>query len=575
MKKILLLEDNAVDVDLVSRELKKKWPDVALKVVSRLSEARALLKNDSVFDIAIFDLKLPDGNGMELLTELRSKDFQIPIIIYTSTGSEEAVTAALKLGANDYIPKKFGYEKQLPDQIEFTLNQSLKYKKTLNVLYIEHHKADIELTNHYLKKHAPHIHITNVLNGDIALSVLPKNRSLPCEYDLILLDYKLPGLNALEIIKIIRQERKLFIPIVIVTGQGDELIAAKALKLGADDYVVKKEQYLLHLPSVIMSSYQHRELERQQHALIQSELKFRLLADYSSVWEYWIDQHREYIYNSPICEQTTGYKHQDFVKNKDLLTDITLPEYQTLVAEHFCENGTDVQKPIEFKIKALDGSVKWISHFCRAVYDEDKNYLGQRGVNRDITEHKEQLKMLLKLNKAITNSSDIIFMTDVEGFITYINPVFTEKYGYAPDEIVGKKTPGVLNSGTHPKEVYIKFWNDLKHRRSIDTFHFINKCKDGKLIDIEASASAIVDENNVIIGFIGIQRDITKRKHAEKALADSEEKHRLYVNKAPQGIFITDLEGNYIDVNPAACRMTGYSRKELFTMSLANLVAPE
>ena len=410
MKKILLLEDNYFDADLVSRELKKQWPDVELKVANTIAEARALIKDDSVFDIAIFDLKLPDGNGMELLTELRNKDIQTPIIIYTNNGSEEVVATALKLGANDYISKKIGYEKLLPEQIEFTLNQSLKYKKILNVLYIEHHKADVELTNHYFKKHAPHIYITNVSDGDIALGILPKNRSLPCEYDLILLDYKLPGLNALEIIKIIRQERKLFIPIVIVTGQGDETIAAKALKIGADDYVVKKEHYLLHLPSVIMSSYQHRELERQQHALKQSELKFRLLANYSSEWEYWVDQNREYIYNSPICEQTTGYKHQDFVNNKDLLRNIVLPEHHTLVDKHFCKNSIDLQEPIEFKIKALDGSIKWISHFCRPVYDDDKNYLGQRGVNRDITAKKraEQVQnIILNISNASQTEMDL------------------------------------------------------------------------------------------------------------------------------------------------------------------------
>ncbi|WP_372792196.1 PAS domain S-box protein [Lutibacter sp.] len=573
MKKILLLEDNSFDADLVSRELKKKWPDVDLKVVRRLSEARALFTDDSVFDIAIFDLKLPDGNGMELLTELRNKDFQTPIIIYTSKGSEEVVATALKLGANDYISKKLGYEKLLPEQIEFTLVQTLKYKKILNVLYIEHHKADVELTNHYLKKHAPHIHIKNVSDGDIALGILPKNRSLPCEYDLILLDYKLPGLNALEIIKIIRQERKLFIPIVIVTGQGDETIAAKALKIGADDYVVKKEQYLLHLPSVIMSSYQHRELERQQHALKQSELKFRLLADYSSEWEYWVDQHREYIYNSPICEQTTGYKPLDFVKNKDLLRDIALPEYKTLVAEHFSKNISELHDPIEFKIKTLDGSIKWISHFCRPVYDDDKNYLGQRGNNRDITVFKQQVETLLKLNKAINNSSDIIFMTDVEGVITYINPVFTEKYGYTPDEIVGKETPRILKSGTHPEEIYTNFWKNIQQKKSIDSFQFINKCKDGKLIDIEASANPIIDENGKISGFIGIQRDITQRKLADKALKESEEKHRLYVTNAPEGIFITNFEGQYLEVNEAACKMTGYAKDELLSLTIEDLIS--
>lgn len=575
MKKILLLEDNSFDADLVSRELNKYWPDVALKVVNRISEARALITDDSVFDIAIFDLKLPDGNGMELLTELRSKAFQIPIIIYTSAGSEEAVTTALKGGANNYISKKLGYEKLLPEQIEFTLNQALINRKHLKVLYIEHHKADIELTNHYFKKNAPHIHITNVSDGDLALNILPKNRSLQSEYDLVLLDYKLPGLNALEIIKIIRQDRKLFIPIVIVTGQGDESIANEALKLGADDYVVKKEHYLLRLPSVIMSSYKLRELERQQHALKQSELKFRLLADYSSEWEYWVDPDREYIYNSPICEQITGFKHEDFVNNKNLLKEITLPEYRTLVAEHFNEYELDTHNPIEFKIKALDGSIKWISHFCRAVYDEDKNYLGQRGVNRDITVFKQHVDSLLKLNKAINNSSDIIFMTNVEGVITYINPVFTEKYGYTSNEVIGKTTPRILKSGTQPIDAYSKFWGNLKQKKSVIGFQFINKCKDGKLIDIEASANPIVDENGKITGFIGIQRDITQRKIAEKALADSEEKHRLYVNKAPQGIFITDLEGNCIDVNPAACRMTGYTKKELFTMSIANLIVPE
>ncbi|MBI9041529.1 PAS domain S-box protein [Lutibacter sp.] len=575
MKKILLLEDNSFDADLVSRELKKKWPNVELVLASKLSEARDLFTDDTIFDIAIFDLKLPDGNGMELLTELRNKNFQTPIIVYTSIGSEEAVITAIKSGANNYISKKFDYEKSLPEQIEFTLKQSLKYKKSLNVLYIEHHKADIELTNHYLQKHAPHIHITNVSDGDIALSLLPKNSNLPCEYDLILLDYKLPGLNALEIIKIIREERKLFIPIIIVTGQGDEAIAAEALKIGVDDYVVKKEQYLLRLPSIIMNSYQHREIERQQHALKQSELKFRLLADYSSEWEFWVDQQKEYIYNSPVCEQTSGYTHQDFVKNKDLLVDITLPEYRDLVSEHFSKNLTDIHEPIEFKIKALDGSIKWISHFCRPVYDDDKNYLGQRGVNRDITVFKQQVKLLLKLNKAISNSSDIIFMTDAEGIINYINPVFTEKYGYNSDEIIGKTTPRILKSGNHPEVIYNHFWDNLKQKKSVVDFQFINKCKDGKLIEIEASANPIIDERGEISGYIGIQRDITQRKLANKALLESEEKHSLYVSHAPQGIFIANLDGKYIDVNPEACKMTGYSKEELLSMSLPNLIAPE
>ena len=51
----------------------------------------------------------------------------------------------------------------------------------------------------------------------------------------------------------------------------------------------------------------------------------------------------------------------------------------------------------------------------------------------------------------------------------------------------------------------------------------------------------------------------------------SEEKYRTYINNAPEGVFIADSSGKYIDVNPAACKMTGYSREELLTLSISEL----
>ena len=388
MKKILLLEDNALDADLVCRELKRKWPNVEINIARKLEDARKLFLNDTIFDVAIFDLKLPDGNGMDLLSELRGKKFTTPIIVFTSVGTEEIATIALKAGANDYISKKPGYHKQIPEQIEFTLKHTQENGKHLNVLYVEHHKADIDLTNLYLKKYAPHIHITPISNGDTALTMLPKTTNFSVEYDVVLLDYKLSGLNALEIIKVIRQERKLIIPIVVVTGQGNESIAVEALKIGANDYVVKQDNYLLHLPSILMNVYQKKELERQKQALKQSETKFRLLADFTSDWEYWITPDKEYIYNSPICKQTTGYQHKDFLKNKNLLTEITHPYFKEIVSNHFALKKESIHKPIEFKIITANGNEKWISHICRAVFDDDGTYLGRRGVNRDITNQK-------------------------------------------------------------------------------------------------------------------------------------------------------------------------------------------
>lgn len=646
MQKILLLEDNPQDANLVGREVISRWPGVELITVSHLAEARKLLHDKSNFDVALFDLNLPDGNGMDLLSELREKNCQIPIIIFTSDGSEGIAITALKIGANDYIPKKVGFHKRIVTQIEFTLNQSLVSMQHLSVLYVEHNKADVDLTQHYFKKHAPNIHLTVVPNGDEVLKLLPKQGDALNNFDILLLDYNLPGLNALEISKTIRQERKLSIAIVIVTGQGDEKIAVEALKIGIDDYIVKSKNYLIHLPSTITSAYRRRELERQKRALILSETKYRLLADYASDWEYWINPEGEYIYISPVCEKTSGYSPAAFMKNKNLLIEITLPEYRAIVKEHIENQIEELHAPIEFQILSADGQEKWISHFCRPVYDDNNNYLGKRGVNRDITERKqaelellqsevrfkrlfddlgdavfvtvsggadmgkilevntsaikqtgysreELLKMniihdlsvpnsgtevssedsdrkllsgdtvnymekkrrkngeeywteiiitpieyngklaglsinrditerkqaeevLLKMNKAINNAGDIIFITDREGIITFINPEFTRMYGYTQEEVVGKTTPGILKSGDFKKEELEYFWNALLNNQNLPTNVYRNKCKDGKLIDIESSVDTIVDENNDVVGFIAIQRDISDRKRAEK-----------------------------------------------------------
>jgi len=443
MYKILLLEDNVTDIDLISREIKSHWPDVDMTTVSRVAEAKELLLGKPVYDVALFDLKLPDGNGMDLLGDLRAVKCDLPIIILTATGSEELAIAALKLGANDYISKKQGFYKKVPQHIEFTLKQIQENRQDLSVLYVEHHKSDIDLTLRYLKKNAAHIHLTQVSTGEEVLQLLPDNSNMHCDYDVLMLDYRLPGLNALEISKQIRQERKLSIAIVIVTGQGDEDIAVEALKLGVDDYIVKQANYMLRLPSVLTSAYRRRAMERQQLALKQSETKFRLLADYAADWEYWICPEGEYVYISPACEQVSGYSPEAFQKNKKLLLEITHSDYKEELAEHLKQKVKILHKPIEFLIVTADGKEKWISHFCSPVYSEDGKYLGKRGVNRDITERKLadlQLRQSEdRFKRLFEDLGDAVYVTRVGknmGDIVEVNAAAIKQSGYSREELL-------------------------------------------------------------------------------------------------------------------------------------------
>jgi len=72
-----------------------------------------------------------------------------------------------------------------------------------------------------------------------------------------------------------------------------------------------------------------------------------------------------------------------------------------------------------------------------------------------------------------------------------------------------------------------------------------------------------------------LQEEVKEHEIARKKLLSSEEKFRSYVDMAPTGIFVTDEEGYYLDVNSAACRTTGYDRDELIGMHLSELIDAE
>lgn len=98
--------------------------------------------------------------------------------------------------------------------------------------------------------------------------------------DLMLLDYKLPDMDARQIIQILRQ-KGITLPFVVITGHGDEQLAVEMMKSGARDYLMKEGEYLELLPSVVKQVIEQlahqRRLAAAENALRQSEAKYRLL----------------------------------------------------------------------------------------------------------------------------------------------------------------------------------------------------------------------------------------------------------------------------------------------------------
>jgi hypothetical protein len=129
---------------------------------------------------------------------------------------------------------------------------------------------------------------------------------------------------------------------------------------------------------------------------------------------------------------------------------------------------------------------------------------------------------LRKFKLGIENSSDAIFITDINGIIEFINASFENIYGFTKEEAVGK-TPRILKSGLIPQEGYQIFWTRLLSGGKVKD-EIKNKTRDGRIVDIEASNNPILNESGAIVGFLSINRDITEKKQALLELTLAKEK---------------------------------------------------
>ena len=104
MKSVLIVEDDRALGDGLCLALKS--PEAELSLCRTLSAARAALGAGD-FDLLVLDVNLPDGNGLDLLRELRGRSNPVPVILLTANDMETDIVAGLESGADDYVTKPF------------------------------------------------------------------------------------------------------------------------------------------------------------------------------------------------------------------------------------------------------------------------------------------------------------------------------------------------------------------------------------------------------------------------------------------------------------------------------------
>jgi PAS domain S-box-containing protein len=142
-----------------------------------------------------------------------------------------------------------------------------------------------------------------------------------------------------------------------------------------------------------------RDITQQRAAedtLREAELRYRTLADFTYDWETWENPDGSFNYVSPSFERITGYLAKQLINRPGLLNEIIFPDDRTLWQKH-CQavQSKPETAEIQLRICAKNGQIRWIEHFCQPVYGDQREYLGVRASNRDIT-HRKQAEIELR-----------------------------------------------------------------------------------------------------------------------------------------------------------------------------------
>lgn len=428
--KVLYIEDNPFDADLTRIEMKKYGDQFQLTHVSTISEGLDLLGSDNQqhFDVVLTDMNLTDGSGLTLLAEVRNMAIPVAVVVVTGQGDEETAVAALKSGADDYIVKQKNYLKLLPQTLENAISQFKRVKnrftRPIKVLYAEHNAVDIELTQRHIKTHAPHIQL-DIIKNAVEMKELLARATAETKYDVLLIDFHLPGEDILTLVKHIIADKNFEYPIVLITGQGNEETAVSVLKLGVVDYLVKANGYLYRLPAVLENAHNLITVFHEKEALAVSEARFRLLAENASdlIFRLVFDPPPvRFDYLSPSIQKITGYSPEEIYENPNIILDASREKIPTIEAlnEMLAESPSP---EIIFPFITKDGARIIIELRGQLTRTENGQIQKLEGIARDITDRIEietklqnrmhRLNSLHTIDTAINSSFDLRFTYQV------------------------------------------------------------------------------------------------------------------------------------------------------------------
>ncbi len=230
---------------------------------------------------------------------------------------------------------------------------------------------------------------------------------------------------------------------------------------------------------------------------------------------------------------------------------------------HTIETG----KPVSYEETYSFGNRLYSGEVTVApVLDENGKCSHVLWSSHDITDRKKAEESLKeseeRFQTVVENLPHGAFVHDLDGKIILVNKASTELTGYTKDELLKMR---VSDIGRDRKKIWLKLQKEGGFFRGETTF----LRKDGTKLPTAIHAGAVTIGEQPMI--IAITHDITERKNAVDKLKESEERFQTVIENLPYAVCVHDLDGNFILVNEALCKYTGYTRNDFLNMTVADV----
>lgn len=314
------------------------------------------------------------------------------------------------------------------------------------------------------------------------------------------------------------------------------------------------------IPSDIKES-----IKRGLEELEESEKKYRTLVEKLEEGLTLEDVNGNIIFVNPKTLEQLGYTEEEILGKH---WTFIVPEKDQ--AESHVESSKrpkGISSTYESSILAKDGTCIPVVVTATPIFSKTGEFQGTLVLSTDITELKEaeeKTRKSEKLHRSLVETArDIIFTASPDGTLTSVNPAVERLLGWSQKELIGMNIVQVV----HPDDIApaIKAFRGILRSESIPTIELRLNTKSGEERDYSIKATPLItkDETTAVLG---IARDITIRKEAEKARKESEKKFRTLVTKSLQGLVI--VQGSpprLVFVNPRLAEILGYSPEELMS----------